>query len=265
MIIYKATNEKNRKSYIGQTTHELQERIKSHFIESKKDNLPFHNALQKYNKYFSWEIIEHCQTKRELDEMEFHYIMQYNTFFPDGYNLTYGGEGTHGWVPTKEQKQKISYGVKSWWANQSKQFKKEWGKKKRESNLGRQGWSKGLTKETDERVMKISKANKGTPLSSERRHKIGISCKGNKHTEETKNKIRISKLGRKNAWHISNISKQQLENKSKYLYEIETKEGKIITTKVLSAWCRENNINYEKFRSYVNINKFCFGYKVRRL
>ena len=219
----------------------------------------------KYSNDFKWEIIEECNSKDELDELECHYIKQYNTLHPNGYNLTYGGEGTHGWKPTKEQMEKSSKKMKRWWESQTDEYKKEWGQKKRLHNLGQEGWNKGLTKNIDERVMKISKSNTGKVLSEETKRKIGNSSKGRKHTEETKNKIRSSKLGRKNAWHISNISKQQLENKSKYLYEIENEKGKIITTKVLSVWCRENNINYEKFRSYVNVNKFCFGYKVRRI
>ena len=82
MIIYKATNILNNKSYIGQTKFNLPSRKKSHFIEANRDNLPFHNALLKYKDLFIWEVLIECKTKNELDEMEFHYIKQYNTLFP---------------------------------------------------------------------------------------------------------------------------------------------------------------------------------------
>ena len=55
-------------------------------------------------------------SKEELDEMEFHYIKQYNTLKPNGYNLTLGGnKGTYGWKPTEDNKKNIGNGVKNWW------------------------------------------------------------------------------------------------------------------------------------------------------
>jgi len=52
------------------------------------------------------------------------------------------------------------------------------------NNLSNEGWSKGLTKETDERILRCVIANKG-------KHK---SFLGKHHTEETKEKIRQFQL-----------------------------------------------------------------------
>lgn len=94
-IIYKAVNKINNKVYIGQTVKLLKIRIIEHI--NSKDNCYFHKAIRKYGKdNFEWEIIEECESKAELDEMEFHYIKQYNSFGIDGYNLTFGGLGNSG-------------------------------------------------------------------------------------------------------------------------------------------------------------------------
>jgi group I intron endonuclease len=108
MIIYISTNKMNGKSYIGQTTKKLSKRIYQH--QKIKRNLPFSNAIRKYGfENFTWEIIEKCDNQEELDEMEFHYIKQYNTLSPNGYNLTLGfGNTTTGYKYTKSQKEDIS-------------------------------------------------------------------------------------------------------------------------------------------------------------
>lgn len=108
-IIYKATNNANGKVYIGQTVQELHTRIKSHFSESKRSNFYFHRALFKYGEdNFTWEILEYCDSKEELDEMEFHYINQFRSLRPEGYNMTLGGDGMIGFKFNQETRKKMS-------------------------------------------------------------------------------------------------------------------------------------------------------------
>ena len=105
-IIYKATNLINGKSYIGQTIKSLEERKLRHKHESHRSY--FHNSLRKHGfENFKWTILGHCDSKEELDEMEFHYIMQYDSF-NSGYNLTLGGEGVVGNICSEESKKKMS-------------------------------------------------------------------------------------------------------------------------------------------------------------
>lgn len=124
MIIYKITNIINDKIYIGQTTGKFLNRIKAHIKGGK--NTYISRAIEKYGKEnFKFKILEECETKEELNEMEFHYIKQFNTLRPNGYNLTLGGEGNYGWLPNKETRKKIQIAQKKWWSNRSLTEKQE--------------------------------------------------------------------------------------------------------------------------------------------
>lgn len=111
-IIYKATNKINNKTYIGQTSKKFSKRKIDHKSRANTRNFAISAIYSAINKYgwpnFIWEIIEDCYSKEELDEMEYHYIMQYDTY-NNGYNLTLGGDGGGcGYKHTKETKQKMS-------------------------------------------------------------------------------------------------------------------------------------------------------------
>lgn len=92
MIIYRATNKKNNKSYIGQTIFSLDSRIKAHLnTVTNNGHFHFHNALRKYGlDGFEWNIIRICDDRKSLDDYEQYYILYYNTF-KNGYNMTTGG------------------------------------------------------------------------------------------------------------------------------------------------------------------------------
>jgi len=114
MIIYKVTNLITNKSYIGQTIGYLSRRKKQHIYKSKNPKCYFHRAINKYGKdNFKWEILEKCDHTYQLYELEYHYIKQYNTKVPNGYNLTDGYDNsTYGLKLTKEQKLYLSKRVR---------------------------------------------------------------------------------------------------------------------------------------------------------
>uniref|UniRef100_A0A6C0HX75 GIY-YIG domain-containing protein n=1 Tax=viral metagenome TaxID=1070528 RepID=A0A6C0HX75_9ZZZZ len=105
--IYKITNKINNKSYVGQTrSHRLNHakyrpfgflgRFKDHVSESmsnkKNQSRYLNSALLKYgNENFICEKIHTCKVD-ELDTYERHYILEYETKYPNGYNLTDGGQ-----------------------------------------------------------------------------------------------------------------------------------------------------------------------------
>ena len=60
----------------------------------------------------TFELIEidTAETLEELCEMEIRYITEYNSYYMNGkgYNMTFGGEGTNGYVHTEEDKRRAS-------------------------------------------------------------------------------------------------------------------------------------------------------------
>lgn len=110
-VIYKATNIKNGKVYIGQTVQELWARKahhKHHAVNNIKDNI-FSRAIRKYGfDNFIWEVIDYADSREELNEKEIHWISFYNSHGVNGYNETDGGEGTAGYQISDEVKAKIS-------------------------------------------------------------------------------------------------------------------------------------------------------------
>jgi group I intron endonuclease len=106
--IYKITNTVTNKCYVGQTrSHRLNHkkyrpfgylgRFKDHINEaysSKKNISRYLNySILKYGESnFVCEKILECPIS-ELDEYEKKYILELNTKYPNGYNLTDGGKG----------------------------------------------------------------------------------------------------------------------------------------------------------------------------
>jgi len=161
-IIYLATNLINNKKYIGQTKEgRLDRRIFEHIndIPYTKATTIFHAALDKYGlDNFTFEILESNIDTANIDKKEQEYIKQYNTYYKNncGYNMTLGGQGTHGYVFTEADKKKMSEKNKAWWKN--------------------------LKENNPEKYKAICKANserqKGKPKSEEAKRKLSIARKG---------------------------------------------------------------------------------------
>lgn len=137
--IYRATNSINGKSYVGFDRNWPYRKTAHKCAVKKGSKQVFYNAIRKYGwENFIWEVLEQSEDKELLlKEKEEYYIRKYNTHYKSGYgyNMTYGGEGTFGWIPSAETKQKIS---------ESKKGKPSWNKGKLspwlvESNKKRKG------------------------------------------------------------------------------------------------------------------------------
>lgn len=92
--IYKITNKKNGKVYIGQS-NDMVKRKNSHFNalrKNKHDNVHLQNSFNKYGECnFSFEVLEEC-SEDELNDLEIKYIKEYNsTDRKFGFNIRDGG------------------------------------------------------------------------------------------------------------------------------------------------------------------------------
>ena len=99
-FIYKL-NFPSGKSYIGQTIKSVEERIKGHKSPTSKCVLLKH-AIKKYGDFETEILIE--INNEMLNYYEIKFIEMYDTVSPNGYNLTYGGEGG---IPSQETIQKM--------------------------------------------------------------------------------------------------------------------------------------------------------------
>ena len=95
--VYRIINLINKKSYIGITTRGVEQRIKQHLkLAEYGSGYYIHNAIKKYGKNnFLWGIVEsNISSVEEAKEKEIEYIQVFNSFNPNGYNLTRGGDFT---------------------------------------------------------------------------------------------------------------------------------------------------------------------------
>ncbi len=165
MFIYKITNKLNGMSYVGKTTRSLDERIAEHL--RNKSNSYVDRAIQKYGwENFSVEVLETCETINQLNECEKKYIIEQNTKFPNGYNLTDGGEGILGYKAPPELSARLS-----------------------KMRKGRRN--------TPEQRAKISAKLSGREFTAEHKANISAAKMGHSVSRETRAKLTIANIGKK--------------------------------------------------------------------
>ena len=206
-VIYKITNIKTNKIYIGQTIKTIEDRFLGHVKAANKGcNFKLSRAIRKYGvDNFKIEIIDVAESKCELNEKEIFYINKYNSNV-DGYNMTSGGEGGDTYQCKTEQ--------------EMLEISKKISKALHENNGNRGqfvGPKNGMYEKhhTKESKMKMSKSLKGKKFSKEHNQKISKYYKGRKkhylhpHTKlvvlDIKTKL-LSKTTAKEVISLFNIS-----------------------------------------------------------
>lgn len=107
--IYRATNTINGKTYIGFDSN-WPSRQKDHKYSLKhKSNFKFGRALKKYGwDNFTWDVLyQSTDIEHTLTVMENHFILE-NDSYHNGYNMTFGGQGTFGLTISDEHRRKVS-------------------------------------------------------------------------------------------------------------------------------------------------------------
>ncbi len=95
--IYKVRNLINDKLYIGKTNNFEKRKLEHTKYDIDNGNI-FHKALKKYGlDNFEWEIIDEAEGLEAINVLEKYYIEKYNSYKPNGYNMTKGGDGGSMW------------------------------------------------------------------------------------------------------------------------------------------------------------------------
>jgi group I intron endonuclease len=105
-IVYRILNKKNGKIYVGQTVRSLKKRYPLAWWK-KSHNLYLKNSIEKHGiDSFEWEILEDgIDSVSKLNELEGYYADKFNSYIPNGYNITKCGNNR---LLNEETKQKIS-------------------------------------------------------------------------------------------------------------------------------------------------------------
>ena len=176
--IYEIKNLLDGKRYIGYSKN-IEYRIKRHvgrLLRNSHYNKYLQNAWNKYGKdNFECSVLLEVEEKI-LKSVEVEMISKLNTKYPDGYNLTDGGDGILNL--NEESKNKIRIA--------------QMGNRNRVGAI--------LSQETRD---KISNGNKGKKITEKRKRELSENWSGDKNpnygkpmNEETKNKMRKSLKGR---------------------------------------------------------------------
>ena len=146
--IYLRTNTINGLMYVGQTKNWKRRENKWKCLKSKYSNKYLEEERLKYGlDAFESKILSECDTEEEANELEQRYIKEYNTKYPNGYNMSDGGAGPNNcYIPDelREKLREVNKGEKNGFYG--KTHTKEVRKRIREANLGRRnsGTSKAV-------------------------------------------------------------------------------------------------------------------------
>ncbi|WP_051299894.1 NUMOD3 domain-containing DNA-binding protein [Methylobacter luteus] len=239
-ILYKLTFP-NGKSYIGITKYSIEHRIKIHIRASRSGRkLAIYNAIRKYGEdSFEVQVLAIAHPD-DLPRLEIEAIREHDTFGPNGYNLTAGGEGTLGrsFIVSEETKAKISKTTKG---RIGRPISEETKQKLRNANLGKKaseatkkkisasliGKQKGKIISEDTKA-KISASLTGRKLTEEQKYNLTKSradkvtgMTGKSHSENTKQKIALSRIGKRIDYQHSEETKRKISegNKGKIISE----------------------------------------------
>jgi group I intron endonuclease len=182
MIVYLAKNTVNGKCYVGCTSLPLAKRRQQHCGWKRKENLTFQNAIKKYGTIaFEWEVIEVCSSKEHMMEREKFWIKEFSTVVPNGYNMTFGGEGGKVCSEAIEQMRVKKLGKKASEETKIKMSKSRVGKKMSaefcEAVRKRVTGSKHSEK-TRKKIGDLQRGQKREPRSEETKRKISVAHKG---------------------------------------------------------------------------------------
>ena len=207
--IYLVTDTTNGMKYVGQHHYHIEGQLDPNYHGS---GIIISRIYKERPETLKEEYIKTCYSDSEMNNDEKYYIKLYKTLYPNGYNLSEGGDGV---LPSEETRRKMSKSHKGKIPpNKGIPMSEEQKKKLSESLKGRNVWNKGIPM-SEEQKKKLSEShkgqippNKGKHHTEESKKKMSESLKGlfsgekhpmfgKHHTEESKKKISEKQKGKK--------------------------------------------------------------------
>ena len=207
--IYLITDTTNNMKYVGQHHYNKEGELDPNYHGS---GIIISRIYKERPETLKEEYIKTCYSDSEMNNDEKYFIKLYKTLYPNGYNLSEGGDGV---LPSEETRRKMSKSHKGKIPpNKGIPMSEEQKKKLSESLKGRNVWNKGIPM-SEEQKKKLSEShkgqippNKGKHHTEESKKKMSESLKGlfsgekhpmfgKHHTEESKKKISEKQKGKK--------------------------------------------------------------------
>lgn len=197
-FVYKITNIKNNKIYIGKT-NDLEKRWYHHIYNAliKNEATYFYNSIRKYGALnFKIETIEECDSEVLALDKEKYWIAILNCRDRKiGYNMTDGGDGVSGLIHTEKsknkQRQKMrgrilteEHKVKISIGNMGKTQTEEAKQKISTANKGENNGMFGKTplKESKQKMSEFQSNRVRKPLTEDHKNALKKACKNQDHS-----------------------------------------------------------------------------------
>ena len=238
--IYLITDTTNGKKYTGKHHYDKEGELDPNYHGS---GVIIKNIYKKRPETLKEEYIKTCYSEEEMCSDEQYYIEVFDTLWPNGYNLTKGGEGE---IPCEETRRKLSLAQKG----------------------------KHVSSETRKKISDCRKGKHHTEETKKKMRQNHYDCSGEKHpmfgkhhTEESKRKNRESNLGKPSAFkgkHHSEETKKKISNanKGKHLSEEHKKKISAATKGLLIG---DKNPMYGKKPSLETRQKISIANKGKHL
>lgn len=222
--IYKITNNIDGHCYIGQSIN-IERRFEEH-VNSNNTNKYLRDEMNKYGvNNFTFDIVETCD-KDKLSDREKYWIQYFNSTYPNGYNLTDGGNGGNTFqYRTEEEMELTRKRISEVTSGENNGF---YGKHHSDSTiefLRKINIGKKMSEETKE---KLSKSLKGHYMPKEAKNKISEATKKQWQNEDFKKLMKKISTGNKyaqnNTWNIGRTDvfhPSTYEHKRVFSYELD--------------------------------------------
>lgn len=189
MKIYKIINCINNKIYVGKTSKTLNERFNIHLKNAKKKiNRYLYDSINKYGvENFKIILLETCD-ETIVNNREKYWIEKLNTYYPNGYNMTIGGDG--------------GFTLSSWSEEDRKKLYERQGNSRRGKRS--ESWKRSISEGA-----KIRESKKTDEIKKEISDKISTTLKKKYKNKELKVTVPSPKYGKDN-WNYIDINIEEV-------------------------------------------------------